>query len=185
MFSAAPVLHCCCLRAFSGWGELELLSSCGVQASHYSGFCCRAQVLGAQQLTVMGSRAWAQLLWPRALVTPRHVGSSHTRDLNCVLCIDRWILNHWTTREAPEPILSDKCVFTLRPRYDFIWKKLDLTQGKIIILLVHPCRVLSLHNTIPSILCNSFNPHNILWGRHYLNPILQTSKLRPRKKGNS
>ena len=35
-----------------------------------------------------------------ALVVPRHVGSSRTRDCTGVLCIAGWILNHWTTREA-------------------------------------------------------------------------------------
>ena len=35
------------------------------------------------------------------LVAPRRVGTCHTRDRTHVLCIGRWILNHWTTREAP------------------------------------------------------------------------------------
>ena len=38
---------CCCTLAFSSCGEQGLLSGCGVQASHRSGFfCCRAQTLG-------------------------------------------------------------------------------------------------------------------------------------------
>ena len=36
----------------------------------------------------------------RALVSPRHVGSSQTRAWTRVPCIGRWILNHCTTREA-------------------------------------------------------------------------------------
>ena len=32
---------------------------------------------------------------------PQHVESSQTRDRTCVLCIARWILNPWTTREVP------------------------------------------------------------------------------------
>ena len=37
---------CCCKWAFSGCGTQGLLSSCGAQASHYSGFsCCRAAAL--------------------------------------------------------------------------------------------------------------------------------------------
>ena len=32
--------------------------------------------------------------------------SSPTRDGTHVPCIDRWILNHWTTREAPPSILN-------------------------------------------------------------------------------
>ena len=35
------------------------------------------------------------------LVAPQHVGSSLTRNWTHVLCHDRWILNHWTTREVP------------------------------------------------------------------------------------
>ena len=38
LFLAVPDLHCC-LRAFCS-GERGLLSSCGVQASHCSGFSC-------------------------------------------------------------------------------------------------------------------------------------------------
>ena len=35
--------------------------------------------------------------------------SSRTRDWTCVLCIGRWILNHWTTREVPRhPFLKKK-----------------------------------------------------------------------------
>ena len=42
---------------FSSCGELVLLSSCGVQASHCSGFsCCGAWVLGAQTSVVVGPR---------------------------------------------------------------------------------------------------------------------------------
>ena len=33
-------------------------------------------------------------------VAPWHVESSRTRDWTLVLCIGRWILNHWSTREA-------------------------------------------------------------------------------------
>ena len=37
----------CCKRAFSSCGERGLLSSCGMRASHCSGFsCCRAWILG-------------------------------------------------------------------------------------------------------------------------------------------
>ena len=39
-------LHCCAWN-FSSCSERGLLSSCGVQAFHCSGFsCCRAQALG-------------------------------------------------------------------------------------------------------------------------------------------
>ena len=35
------------------------------------------------------------------LLAPQHVGSSQTRSLTHVSWIGRWILNHWTTKEAP------------------------------------------------------------------------------------
>ena len=47
-----------------------------------------------------GSRAWAQRLWYTDLVTLKSVGSSCIRDQTCVPRIARWILNHWTIREA-------------------------------------------------------------------------------------
>ena len=43
---------------------------------------------GLQQLRNMG------------LVALQCVGSSWTRNRTCVPCIDRWMLNHWTTEEA-------------------------------------------------------------------------------------
>ena len=46
LFVAALSL-CCCLRAFSRCGEQGPLCSCGMQASHCSGFsCCGAWALG-------------------------------------------------------------------------------------------------------------------------------------------
>ena len=86
-FLAALGLRCC-TRAFSSCGERGLLSSCGAQASHRSGFSsCRAQALGCS-------------LWFTGLVAPQHVGSPQTRDRTHVPCIGRWILNHWATREV-------------------------------------------------------------------------------------
>ena len=35
-------------------------------------------------------------------VVLQHIGSSQTRDCTGVPCIARWILNLWTTREAPK-----------------------------------------------------------------------------------
>ena len=46
----------------------------------------------------------AQQLWRMDLVSAWHVGSSQTWYQTNVLCIARWILNHWTTREAPTPV---------------------------------------------------------------------------------
>ena len=42
-----------------------------------------------------------QWLWLLALVALRHVKPSKTRHRNCVPCVGRRILNHWTTRNVP------------------------------------------------------------------------------------
>ena len=42
----------------------------------------------------------AQLLQCTGLVTVENVGSSQSRDQTHILCMGRWILNHWTTREV-------------------------------------------------------------------------------------
>ena len=46
------------------------------------------------------SRAQAQELHNTGLATPRHMGSSRTRDRTCVPHLGRQILNHWATREV-------------------------------------------------------------------------------------
>ena len=68
-------------------------------ASHFGGTSCGAQALG--RVGFSSCYTWAQQLWPMGLIALRHVGSSWARDRTCVPCIARWILNHWTTREAP------------------------------------------------------------------------------------
>ena len=55
-----------CVWAFSSCGQQRLLSSCGVQASHYGGFsCCRAQALGR-----MGSVVAASGIFPDQGLNP-------------------------------------------------------------------------------------------------------------------
>ena len=61
-----------------------------------------ASAAAAQELSSCGSSAPELRLsscgaW---LVTPRHMGSSQTRDQTCVSCIGKWILYYWATREA-------------------------------------------------------------------------------------
>ena len=57
----------------------------------------------AQQLQLVGSRAWVKQLWPMGLAAcSMWDSSSQTKDGTHVPCIGRWILNHWTTREVPE-----------------------------------------------------------------------------------
>ena len=102
---------CFCVLAFSSCGEWGLLSSSGVQASHCGGFSCCKHGLQAhrlQQFQLMGSRVWAQQLGCTGLVAPRYVGSSSTRDGNCVPCIGRLICNHWNTSKVPGQLIYDK-----------------------------------------------------------------------------
>ena len=61
----------------------------------------RLQARGLQQLQLA-----VQLSRSTRLVTPWHVGSSWTRAQTRVPCIARQILNHWTTREAPNVFLK-------------------------------------------------------------------------------
>ena len=48
---------CCCTQAFSRCGGWGLLSSCGVRASHFSGFSCGAQALGSMGFSCCCSQA--------------------------------------------------------------------------------------------------------------------------------
>ena len=88
-FGAALGLGCY-LQAFSSCDEQGLLSSCHVQASHWSGFsCCRVQTRGHMDAVVVATGLVAHDMldlssWPSHLP-----------------CIGRWILNHWMTRDNP------------------------------------------------------------------------------------
>ena len=55
---------------------------------------------GLLSLWGTSSRVQAQYLWCLSLVAPSNVGFSWTRDQTHVLCIGRWIPNHWATREV-------------------------------------------------------------------------------------
>ena len=105
-------LHCCTGFSLAASSRGRQLSARGVPASHCSGFsCCTGQAQGragfnhcgiwAQQSQFLGSRAQAQSLWGTGLAALQHVGSSRTRDQNCVSCTDRQIIHLWATREAP------------------------------------------------------------------------------------
>ena len=77
---------------------------CGVQASHCGGFSCGAQAPGTWA-SVLATRR-LQYLWHMSLVAPWHVESSWTRDQTHVPCIDRHILNHWTTRKVQASVFK-------------------------------------------------------------------------------
>ena len=99
-FLAAVSLHCSS-QAFSSCSEQGLLSRYGAWASHHGGSSgCRPQALGYESFHSCST--WAQQLWQAGSVALQHVGSSWTRDQTHVPCIDRWILNHWTTKNVPE-----------------------------------------------------------------------------------
>ena len=68
------------------------------------GLPCNARAPHCSDFSRGGARALVYTLlwlWHTDLVTPRHVGSSVTRDQMHVHCVGRWILNHQTTRGVP------------------------------------------------------------------------------------
>ena len=88
---------CYCVR-FSLVAASKGHSSCGAQDSHCGGFSCGAWAL-RHTLTSCD-----------ALAVPWHVGFSWTSDQTLVSCIDRQILYHWASREAPSnPFLFHRC----------------------------------------------------------------------------
>ena len=112
LWLAALGLHCS-MRAFSTCSQQGLLSSCSTRASHCGGFSCFggrdldmwASVVAALHASTLDSRVWAQQLWCTALVAPRAVESSRTRDRTHVPCLGRQILIPCTTREVPASVL--------------------------------------------------------------------------------
>ena len=104
-------------RGLSLLAVSEGYSSCSAQASCCGGlfccsgfFCCIAWALW--HTGISGCGAWAStfvarglqsaglIVWHLGWVVKQHVGSSWTRDRTSVPCPARWILSHWTTREA-------------------------------------------------------------------------------------
>ena len=85
-----------CLDCTGSWLVHWAFPSCGKQ-----GLCFLAVLsfLNVVASRCRDSRA-CRLQWLQCtgLVTPQHEGSSGTRDQTCVPYVDRWILNHWTTR---------------------------------------------------------------------------------------
>lgn len=79
-------------QAVSSCSEQGLLSSFGVQASHYGGFLL-FQSMGSQHTGFMSCSAWAHLSQHMGLAVLKHVGSPGTRDRTYVPCISRWILS--------------------------------------------------------------------------------------------
>ena len=62
-----------------------------------------------------------QYLWPTGLDALWHVRSSWNRDWTHVSCIGRQILNHWTTREVPEPLKVGNFLWLVPEDRSEIW----------------------------------------------------------------
>ena len=63
--------------------------------------CTRFSLRGASLVAEHGPQGMqAQELWLSGLAAPRHLESSRARGPTRVPCVDRRILNHWTTREV-------------------------------------------------------------------------------------
>ena len=87
---------------------------------------------------------WAPQLWGMGLVAPRHVESSQTRDLACVPCIGRWILNHQPTRKSDSSFNSFFFFpLSLCNSQEIGWKSmanrwLCSTRSAFVLFLQHP-----------------------------------------------
>ena len=90
------------MHLFKAGHSLSLVAASGgyslvvVPGLHCNGFSCGARAPGC-----VGS-----VVWHTGLVAQRHMESSPTRDRTRVPGIGRQSLNHWTTREVPDTILS-------------------------------------------------------------------------------
>ena len=76
------------------------VGACGLSLAAVSGGSSLVPALGL--LIAVASLVAEHSLWSMwaSVVAPRHVGSSQSRAPTCVLSLDRWILNHWITREV-------------------------------------------------------------------------------------
>ena len=87
------------------WLLWVFVAVCGLSLAALSGGYSLVGVHGLIAVVSLiaepGSRVRAQQLWCMGLVALGHVGSSRIRDLTCAPCIGRWILNPWTSRQAP------------------------------------------------------------------------------------
>ena len=97
-----------CLDCAGSWLVHWAFPSCGEQGLRFLAVLSFLNVVASR---CRDSRA-CRLQWLQCtgLVTPQHVGSPGTRDQTCVAYVDKWILNHWATREAPGLDLLCLCV---------------------------------------------------------------------------
>ena len=100
----------CCTRAFSNCGQWGLVYSCGVLASHCSGFsCCGAQTLGLSCFSSCASWALQHMhsvvVVHKIRVAWQHVESSWTRDRIHVPVLTGGFLSTEPPREVPNRFL--------------------------------------------------------------------------------
>ena len=92
------------------WGVFHSAGK-GILQLRHSGFSVWCFLL----LPSAGSRLQAlQQFWCTGFVAPQHMRSSWIRDYTYVFCNGRWILNHWTTREAPPVLFKIMMVMVMK-----------------------------------------------------------------------
>ena len=90
------------------------------------------------------------------LAAPWHVGSSQTRGWTCVPYTDRWILNHWTTREVHICVCIYILLLHCAPRFH-IWLLSGLTLITLSGKKRHSAHSYMQSYIIPIIVCFSIN----------------------------
>ena len=110
-FLFLPSIHVFISRPESLLPQVGFLSCCGggcySWASHGGGSShCKTQVWGTSASVAAAWRLASCGSKPRWLAHGlscfMRVGSPHSGDQTCVPCVGRWIVNHWTTGEAPQ-----------------------------------------------------------------------------------
>ena len=95
------------IHSFTFWLCWVLMGVCRLPQLQRAGAALQQRCSGLSLqwrllMQSMGSRTGGlQQLLLMGLIAPRQMGSSWTREQTDVPCSARWILNHWTTRQAP------------------------------------------------------------------------------------
>ena len=115
LFMTTLGLHSC-LRAFSNLSEWGLLSSWGVQASHYDDFFhCGARALGTQASVVVGSglQSAGSVVVVQGFSCSAACGIFLDQGSNPCLQHWQWILYHWAARETQQVFLTSQSLWFL------------------------------------------------------------------------
>ena len=107
---------CCPGSLFAARGLSLFVASRGSSSLSCGGFSCGARALGewASAAVSRGSILGSVTLWCADSVALQHVGSSRTRSRTRVPCIDRRILNHWTTRDVHKWLFTFMMIISSR-----------------------------------------------------------------------